>query len=454
MCCGSTIKYKPRESVPFIKDPVGSLPIGICGVFAIAMAVVPVEHTHDATAEVEMDDLAEPQLPSSHSDDLKSTGAASPKCKPMYINTDNCVLRRTFSAPSGAMRDTECNSMQTPCLVSPSTRSSGHGSGNTTPKTHSNEIMLQLPRGRTYSTESSSHMMLNVDCSVTGGSQTSASPVSIGSPARRILQIRREESVDELTREVAKERDITSVLNLSKSLDETSWLGMKGLGGVDTEMMSATCSSSPSPVKFTDQKVSYNRSLTPSPISIPVSPKQTTYPRRSSISPSSLRPSALSSKRKLDTDGDSGMGVFTPAKRHMSMFYSPTNSHHNTLSSFSSSSSPERPSSDASHFSCDSDSGSEHGFTPMTNHVMLNSLLSCNNTHTTGFTSGYNTTTVTSRNTSSSYVAPQSPLAAKSSNTTSSNATLDNNNKQTTLNKLENKHLNNNSNYTFTPVKE
>lgn len=401
------------------------------------MAVVPADHerAQDAVVdEVEMDDVI------------------SAECKGRFMcvkSESNFVLRRTFSAPSGEVRENDNN------FHMMSVNSSSENS-NTTTQTLSNtktndNCLFQTPRTRTFSADShtTSQMTLNVDCN-----SSAASPVSIGSPARRIMQIRREESVDEITREAAKEKDITAAINLSRSLDETSWLGEKHYNCMNMHethdkpdsidvMMTPCIPSIPSPVRFID-KLQHNRSLTPSPIGVPISPKQRTY-RRSSISPSNLRPSFLSSKRKLDPD-DRESYLCSPAKKNNSLFYSPTN----TFSSFSSNSSPDRISDTSStQFSCDDDSGSDHGFTPNVSSMKKGFTSSTNNVLSTNSSSVAPINTLLSCDTRPSqsfslnkiqYVAPQSPLASGAGNPG--------------LNHDQKRKILGCSSYTFTPVKE
>ncbi|XP_004207869.1 uncharacterized protein LOC101239003 isoform X1 [Hydra vulgaris] len=222
---------------------------------------------------------------------------------------------------------------------------------------------------------------------------SSSSPVTIGSPASRVLQIKREESVDEMSREIAKERDIHSAIQLSRSWDEISWLGDKNYSSTNELRDKRDCVEDiSSPVRFIDKI--HNRSLTPSPIGVPISPKHRTY--RRSLSPSYLKPSLLTSKRKLDTDDESY--TCSPAKRN---FNSPVSA----SSSFSSCSSPDPPCDSFNHhFLCDDDSGCEQVFTThtvMTVTTPSNSPLMCDIRSPNSFPF------VKPR-----YVAPQSPLAA------------------------------------------
>ena len=130
---------------------------------------------------------------------------------------------------------------------------------------------------------------------------------STGSPARLVIQIRRKESVDKLTREVTEELDLTSALHVSQSFNETSWLREKVhhsySGDLTTPtrdkldccgglLMPAHIPSIPSTVRFIDKLYQQNRSLSPSPIVVTLSPKQQTL-RHRSISPCNLRPSLL-----------------------------------------------------------------------------------------------------------------------------------------------------------------
>ena len=286
------------------------------------------------------------------------------------------------------------------------------------------DALTKSPRSRTLSAGSQfismSPMTLNVDC----GSISPSPKACIGSPAPRVVQLKREESIDEVTREVAKERDTVSTIQLSRSLDEITSLAERQFGVADiSETASldnrrnsldeyAMCPSpstsvaSPGRLIFID-KFYQNRSLTPSPIGTPISPKQRTL--RRSLSPSHLRPSLLSSlpsKRKLDPD-DPDHCMATPPKRI------PYNSSISTTSSVSSCSSPDHPSdTNSSLLSCDEDSGNEQMFQPhasivsmtpiMTPITPASSPLTCDTRHpsqTYGFVKPH-------------YVAPQSPLAA------------------------------------------
>ncbi|XP_066915268.1 PABIR family member 2-like [Clytia hemisphaerica] len=340
------------------------------------------------------------------------------------------LLRRTISAPNDGMNESNSDAVFSPVIQASSFQRQRSGSLNgyeSTPESSTihkmrpkstsscrsssfsdDERVLNLSphirRPRTHSFSDS----LNVDCS-----SPSPSPIPIGSPAPRVLQIRREESVDELTRERNKEWENNSAINLSRSWDETSWLGDKNFAVTNEqrekrdsldEFVFNTGSISPSlssPVRIID-KIQHNRSLTPSPIGVPISPNQRRF--RRSLSPSNLRPSILSSKRKLDPDDDS-MG--SPAKRS-SHFYPPPsslNTHQLNSHSISSCSSPDHPSdSNSNHCSCDEDSGSEpafiaHSHSSSTSHTPVSNPLSCDTR--TGFAF------VKPR-----YVAPQSPLAA------------------------------------------
>ncbi|XP_057301760.1 uncharacterized protein LOC130636147 [Hydractinia symbiolongicarpus] len=354
----------------------------------------------------------------------------------MQIDSDCRSLRRTISAPSvksGDINDkapvfvqenkNPSSTLSTTSMITTEIDTDAN-------KTYEQKSPIQRSRSRTYSAGSQvTPMTLNVDCS-----STSPSPVSIGSPAPRVIQIRREESVDELTREVAKERDITAAINLSRSWDETSWLNDKTYlltndtrekGDSIDDVFSSLHPGISSPVRFID-KLPYNRSLTPSPIGVPISPKQRTY--RRSLSPSNLRPSLLTSKRKLDPDDPESLG--SPAKRN-SLYHSPAS----TISSSSSNSSPDHLL-DVHIARLSGDEDSEHVFITnsiTTSATLVNNPLSCDTRPINAFAF------VKPR-----YVAPQSPLAA-GVNSSSIHQAHDSSRKAS---------LSNCTSYTFTSVKE
>ena len=430
-------------------------------------------------------------------------------CQPVSV-TPPCssqdkqfILRRTYSAPCPSSDDTDKNFQVLsvcPSVASPSsTRSSRvrdfnndsctkntessngcvcSSSGGVSEHTEDMVVDTHTDGGnigfpRTVSTQSpllfaarscsmDSHpspLSLNVDC----GSSGRGSPVSIGSPARRIMQIRREESVDEFTREAAKERDVTSVLNLSRSLDDFSSSLLDSSGGErrhhnlsspsssdtmnDKSSSSDVCLDSymsiPSPVRLIE-KFHHNRSLSPiggvGAGGVPISPKQRTF--RRSISPSSLRPSLLIPKRKLDTDHDRDGSpmLCTPAKR----FYSSSSRMSGTFdSSMSSNASPDHDrvsDTSSNQYSGDDDSGSDHSFTPtrIGGSNTPSSLLTCdmalggdtanvavgtsspnnNNSNNNNSNTSNNNNSNINNNSNSllfgkfQYVAPPSPLAA------------------------------------------
>ncbi|XP_031567724.1 protein FAM122A-like isoform X2 [Actinia tenebrosa] len=167
---------------------------------------------------------------------------------------------------------------------------------------------LSLPRQRRFSVNSPNQNM-----------------ITVGSPASRVNQLKRDESVDDMRREVQREHEILSNLHLVHDLDESMNLDhdkqnqdtpmqeRRNSFDGNADMFPSPAPSSPSPTRF-QIPVRNARSLTPSPIP---SPTRTVTVRRS-LSPVCLRPSILSPtmsylKRKCPSHG-CDLGV-SPSKR-------------------------------------------------------------------------------------------------------------------------------------------
>jgi len=178
----------------------------------------------------------------------------------------------------------------------------------------------------------------------------------VGSPASRVSQLKQEESIDDMTREVLSERSVTSEIQLSQSWGGMSLLAEKSLGLNDERQIHTeeprslfflpVASTSPSRIA-NDQRFLRARSLTPSPGPLPVSPRCRTF--RRSLSPNGLKPSAFVSKRKIDPDEDD-----------VSMGRQKKLCTQTSLSSASSCSSPDHHTFDSVNISFDEDSGSEY----------------------------------------------------------------------------------------------
>eukprot|EP00112_Aurelia_sp_Birch-Aquarium-sp1_P006359 Seg1703.5 transcript_id=Seg1703.5/GoldUCD/mRNA.D3Y31 product="Protein FAM122A" protein_id=Seg1703.5/GoldUCD/D3Y31 len=258
----------------------------------------------------------------------------------------------------------------------------------------------------------------------------------IGSPASRIIQLKKEESIDEMTREVLSERNVTSEIQLSQSWGEMSLLTEKSLSFTDEkrdnneEARSAFSSpvASPSPVRFScEPRISRARSLTPSPGPLPISPKCRTI--RRSLSPNGLRPSAFTSKRKIDPDDDDQPMLLQ--KRLCTQLSS--------TSSASTSSSPDHQSMpfDAVHLSFDDDSGSEHSLSSNATPTSISPIIV--NHSNPFFYDGRSSQTFPFLK--PRYVAPPSPLAAGMQSASMNNDTRKNS-------------LHGGATYAFTPVKD
>lgn len=135
---------------------------------------------------------------------------------------------------------------------------------------------------------------------------TSQMAVNVGSPASRIAQIKREESMDDASRE----RQVESELFLTIGIHENMTL-MDHDKNHDSDMHERRNSfddhrhAFPSPSSLSSSPTNNQRgvrnarSLTPSPVP---SPTRTTFTRRS-LSPVYFRPSTLAVKRKCPSEG-------------------------------------------------------------------------------------------------------------------------------------------------------
>eukprot|EP00794_Sanderia_malayensis_P010774 gene10774-11927_t len=260
----------------------------------------------------------------------------------------------------------------------------------------------------------------------------------IGSPASRVIQLKQEESIDEMTREVLSERNVTSEIQLSQSWGEMSLLAEKSFSMAEDkkqtndEVGSAFSSpvASPSPNRLSnDQRLSRARSLTPSPGPLPISPRCRTI--RRSLSPSGLRPSAFTSKRKIETD-DMDITI-TPSKRIFN---------HHTLSTSSAStcSSPDIHFDSSAHLSFDDDSGSDNSYPGTSAPSSSMSPIAVSNPNSFFYDSKHSQAFSFLK---PRYVAPPSPLAAGVHSAS--------------INQSESKKntfATNNPNYSFTPVKD
>lgn len=144
---------------------------------------------------------------------------------------------------------------------------------------------------------------------------TSQMAVNVGSPASRIEQIKREESMDDASRE----KQVESELLLSNSLNDWTLDLEKNhdihmserRNSFDEHRHAFPLPSSSSPPNQRSVSMRNARSLTPSPIPSPTRP---TFTQRRSLSPVCLRPSSLSLKRKCPSEGLTEPGV-SPSKR-------------------------------------------------------------------------------------------------------------------------------------------
>uniref|UniRef100_T1IZQ5 receptor protein-tyrosine kinase n=1 Tax=Strigamia maritima TaxID=126957 RepID=T1IZQ5_STRMM len=129
----------------------------------------------------------------------------------------------------------------------------------------------------------------------------------------RISQIKHEEGMDIVNREVAHEREVRSAMQMSQSYEdltlvETFPLESKRNGSeLFASPVSAGCSLSPT----------RGRKLTFSPTLQQPSPTRRIFTSKRSISPITLRPSAFSAKRKCELDEKDN--VFSPNKRFHSL---------------------------------------------------------------------------------------------------------------------------------------
>ncbi|KXJ24991.1 Protein FAM122A [Exaiptasia diaphana] len=131
---------------------------------------------------------------------------------------------------------------------------------------------------------------------------TNQNPIPV-SPASRLTQIRRDESIDDMAREVQKENEINTTFHLSHDLGESMHLDndkhdspmheRRDSFECTTEMFPSPAPSSPSPTRGGWRTATISarngRSMTPSPIPSPTR-TTVTMPTRRSLSPVCLRP--------------------------------------------------------------------------------------------------------------------------------------------------------------------